>query len=134
MTAIIGVPCTDGVVVGTDSSATFTSGNLRTIEQPTEKLDIIADCIVIAGTGQIGLGQRFKRIVEQAWKSNRFRGDPIEVWRQLSAEAIQFFAQTQVPQGQYGAVVAFPMAKQPHLCEFASTNFQPELKLCHPRI
>ena len=134
MTAIIGVLCTDGVVVGTDSSGTFTAGQLRTIEQPTEKLDILSDRIVLAGTGQIGLGQRFKRIVEHAWGNNVFKGDAIEVCRQLSAAAIQDFNSTAAQRGQYGAVVVFPVGNKLHLCEFAEADFQPELKLSHPRL
>ena len=51
MTAIVGVLCRDGVVIGTDSSATFTYGPQRTIEQPTEKLSIVDQSVIVAGTG-----------------------------------------------------------------------------------
>lgn len=77
---------------------------------------------------------RFKRIVDLAWNQNTFRGDAIEVCRKLSAEAIQDFRSTGVAQGQYGAVVVFPVAREIHLCEFASQDFQPELKADHPRL
>jgi len=35
---------------------------------------------------------------------------------------------TYLKPGQYAALVAFPCQKHPHLCEFYSTDFQPELK------
>jgi Proteasome subunit len=134
MTAIVGVLCTDGVVIGTDSSATFTGGSFKTIEQPTEKLDLVSNKVIIAGTGQIGLGQRFKRIVESAWKENLFKGDPVEVGRLLCERGIRDFTTTSAPKGAYGALVAFPFNKSPHLCEFAPGDFQPELKNPHPRL
>ena len=67
MTAIVGILCQQAVVIGTDSSATFSSGSQQTIEQPIEKLLIVPDNIIVVGTGQIGLGQRFSAIVEKAW-------------------------------------------------------------------
>ena len=41
MTSVVGILCKDGVVVGTDSSATFDNGQIRTIEQPFEKIEIM---------------------------------------------------------------------------------------------
>ncbi|HSK80161.1 MAG TPA: hypothetical protein VLQ45_27150 [Thermoanaerobaculia bacterium] len=66
MTSIVGVLCRDGAVIGTDSATTF-GGRLRTIEQATEKLDLIGDEIILAGAGSTGLRQRFRDIVEDAW-------------------------------------------------------------------
>lgn len=128
MTAIVGVLCRDGVVIGTDSSATFTAGGFNTIEQPTEKLDVVADRIIIAGTGQIGLGQRFKSVVQNAWDRKAFQNSAVETGKELSRSAIADFAFTQVPMGQYGALVAFSNGTKPQLCEFALQDFQPELK------
>jgi 20S proteasome alpha/beta subunit len=67
MTAIVGIRCKDGVVIGADSSATFTDGGqVRTIEQPTEKkIEIIGDKVIVAGTGSVGHGQRFCAVVRK---------------------------------------------------------------------
>ena len=47
MTVIIGVLCKNGVVIGADSSATFSIGTLRTIEQPFEqKIQVIDNHVV----------------------------------------------------------------------------------------
>jgi 20S proteasome alpha/beta subunit len=129
MTAIVGVFCRDGVVIGTDSSATFTHGPQRTIEQPTEKLSIVAQSVIVAGTGPVGLGQRFNRIAEIAYKKNLFAGsDHIEAGKALSRHAIEDFSHTFLKPGQYGALMGFHMGNQPRLCEFAVSDFQPEYK------
>jgi len=131
MTAIVGIRCQDGIVLGTDSSATFGVGNLRTIEQPTDhKLEIISEKVMVAGTGQIGLGQRFTHIVKKAYDLHLFKGDAIDVVTTLSHNTIQDFARTAAPK-QYGALLAFPIENKPYLCEFAAGDLQPEIKDDH---
>ena len=128
MTSVVGVLCKDGVVLGTDSSATLESGQVRTIEQPIQKLDVIGECVIVAGTGQIGLGQRFCAVVQQAWNNKEFQTTPIEVGKNLTKLAIKDFAETGAQRGQYGALVAFPAEHKLCLCEFSVTDFQPEQK------
>jgi len=128
MTAIVGVLCRDGLVIGTDSSATFTAGNLRTIEQPVEKLTIVSEMIIIAGTGQVGLGQRFNYIVQAAFDQKVFRGHNIEVGKELCRRGINDFGYTNAPKGGLAALVGFPLNNRPYLCEFATPDFQPEFK------
>jgi 20S proteasome alpha/beta subunit len=129
MTVLVGVLCTDGVVVGSDSSATLSSGQWRTIEQPVKKIFIVGDDLIFAGAGQAGLGQRFEDILA------RLRADlpfpQIGHWqiaKAMCASTLQDFASTKCPPGQFGALVAFACASGFHLCEFALTNFQPEFK------
>ena len=133
MTAVVGVLCRDGVVIGTDSSATFTQyvgpGTLsRTIEQRIDKLDVLADRIVVAGTGAIGLGQRFCGVVKDAWQKRVFTKTEMDVCMHLSTKMIDNMRATHLKPGQYGALVAFPANKALHLCEFQLVDFQPELK------
>lgn len=117
-----------GVVLGTDSSATFGTGQSLTVEQPTEKLSVVGDRVVIAGTGQVGLGQRFQAIVGKAWSNNVFQKSALEIGKHLTREAKDDFASTGVKEGQYGALVAFAADRQAHLCEFSTKDLQPELK------
>lgn len=128
MTVIVGVLCKDGVVVGADSAVTFTAGQVRTIEQTTQKIEIIDDRVIVAGTGAVGMGQRFKAVVEKAWYQKVFQHGPIESGKALSAEAIKDFQSTAAPTNQFGALVAFPCKADPQLCEFDIGHFQPELK------
>jgi 20S proteasome alpha/beta subunit len=130
MTAIVGVLCRDGLVMGTDSSATFTAGVVPTIEQPTMKLSVYADSIIVAGTGEIGLGQRFGLVIEEGYQQNLFKSTQhhIKVGTELCRQAVQDFASTNVKQGSFGALVGFPLGSKVYLCEFATSNFQPEFK------
>jgi 20S proteasome alpha/beta subunit len=129
MTILVGIKCKDGVLIGSDSSATFAAGQIRTIEQTTKKIEIIDGKIIVAGTGQIGLGQRFCNQVEQGWKDGVFKAlGAIPMATKICGLAGADFASTQAPMGQYGALVAFPADHKLHLCEFATSDFQPELK------
>lgn len=129
MTILIGVLCQDGVVVGTDSSATFGTSHVRTIEQPYKKIKIIDDHIIITGTGQIGLGQRFNEIVDTYWKKNGFRGkSEVQACKELCELGMKDFISTNAPKGAYGSLMAFAANGKFNLCEFAVDDFQPELK------
>ncbi len=114
-------------MIGTDSATTF-GGRNRTIEQPTEKLDIVGGEIILAGAGQLGLRQRFRDFVEDAWRNDLLKKSrPIELGKYLSATTIQDFATTRAPQGAFGAMLAFPCQDTPHICSFDPDHFQPEL-------
>lgn len=128
MTAIVGLFCKDGVVIGADSSTTYAAaGNIRTIEQSSNKIHIIDGRVIVAGTGSVGLGQRFCATVE---KIGGLKGTPLEAAKQLCKGGIEDFSQTGVHLGKidYGALVAFPVQHQAQLCELAYGNFQPELR------
>lgn len=130
MTALVGIYCKDGIVIGADSAATSaTAGGQRTIEQPVMKIDIVDDRIIIAGTGQIGMGQRFCNQVRSLWAQKKVPcNDEFVFTKALAQAARQDFGETGCPQGQYGALVAFPCKSGRHLVEFAVADFQPELK------
>ena len=130
MTLVVGVRCTDGVVVGTDSAVTFGSGQHQTIEQPLQqKIDIIQNQIIVAGTGQVGLGQRFVDVTEQHWKNKDLQEKSvIDVGRMLARSAIQDFFATGIKTVNYGALVAVPCKYKAELIEFAVNDFQPEVK------
>jgi len=136
LTSIIGVFCSDGVVIGTDSSATFSSSGLRTIEQETKKIDIFYGTVFVAGTGEVGLGQRFCNLAEKAFKEPTFtKSKPIETMTALSQKAVKDFQSTYTgfpqlqPGFKYGALVAYSTGESYNLCEFDPITFRPELKL-----
>lgn len=129
MTVVVGILCRDGVVIGSDSSATFGVGQIRTIEQQTRKIDIINELFILAGTGQVGLGQRFNHVIKHV--IDGFKGNlplPIEFCRIITHNAINNFQSTGVNPGQYGALLAFAHNNDFFLCEFDQSNLQPELK------
>ena len=130
MTAVVGILCSDGAIVGTDSAVTFASGQHRTIEQPTEKLGIVGDSVIIAGTGQVGLGQRFTDVVQNAWEAKVFSNPTpaLHKAKTLCKYACEDFAYTSTRSGSYGALVAFVADNRAQLCEFSLNDFQSELK------
>ncbi len=136
MTSIVGVYCSDGIVIGTDSSATFGSAGVRTIEQETKKIQIYNGTVIVAGTGEVGLGQRFCNIAEKAFREPAFtKRKPIETVTALAQTAVKDFQSTYTgfpnmqPGFKYGALVAYSTGEEFHLCEFDPLTFRPELKL-----
>jgi 20S proteasome alpha/beta subunit len=60
MTLIIGLKCSDGIVVGSDGAATLGNiAGLRTVMQPVPKLAIIRDRMIVGLSGPVGLGQLY---------------------------------------------------------------------------
>jgi len=130
MTIIVGVLCEDGVVIGADSAATFVAGQMKTIKQPINKIDIVESRVIIAGSGAVGLNQRFVEAVDKLSKTREINNEktPVEIGKLLSKTGIDDFVSTNAPKSQYGALVAFPNMAKGHLCELGITDFQPELK------
>lgn len=128
MTILIGVKCTDGVVIGADSAATSAAGQIHLLKMASDKIDIIDGRVIVAGTGQIGLGQRFAKVVSDAHSAKLFQATEVDVGKQLSAAAANDFGATGAPKGQYGALVAAPIKDAGSLIEFAISDFQPEIK------
>ena len=73
MTAIVGIYCNDGVVIGTDSSATSSVFQRPIIEYSTEKIEIIDRRIILTTAGSIGLKQRFHALIEHFQKNHFFQ-------------------------------------------------------------
>ena len=130
MTLVVGILCTDGVVIGTDSATTQVQGQLPTIEQPNrEKIKIVENKVIVAGTGAVGFGQRFEHEVRKCMNVEDFwEMDAIEAGRILSRVTLDNFQSTHPPQIGYGSLMALPCKKEFSLIEFEVGTFQPELK------
>lgn len=133
MTAIIGIRCKDGVVIGADSSVTLGDGNhVRTIEQLTKhKIRIIGGKVILTGTGTVGHGQRFREVIKALYEKKEFQGKTgLEIAKLLSRGGLLDFKETGLDKVPYSAFVAYPASDGPTLCEFPGKEslFQPELK------
>lgn len=128
MTVLVGITCRDGVVIGADSAHSTAVGNEQIVEQPGQKLWILDDRIIVAGTGSVGLGQRFYDAVDQLWKAKKLDGSPVAIGKKVACAAVQDFQSTHLNKINFGALVAFPAGNASHLCEFETGNMQPELK------
>jgi 20S proteasome alpha/beta subunit len=129
MTVIVGLRCADGVVIGADSSATFGPNMMmKTIEQAVQKVFVIENRYLLAGTGEIGLCQRFAEVIRQAHLKNTLKGSHVDIGKIICQNAREDFASTGVQEGRFGGLVAYPIHKETCLCEFAVKDLQPEWK------
>ena len=73
MTLIVGIRCSGGVVIGSDSAITFAAGpQTLTIQQRSSaKIEVIDDSLIVAGTGALGMGQRFTDITRKLSRSQQ---------------------------------------------------------------
>ena len=75
MTVLVGIRCLDGVVIASDSAATFGSNGSMTIgQQEVQKVSIIADSIAYAGTGAVGISQLIINTIGKRWVAKSFSG------------------------------------------------------------
>lgn len=99
MTLIVGIKCTDGLVLGADSAATMmTATGLETIVQSTAKLEVVKDKVIVGVSGPASLAQLYTNRVGNVCDEI---GDleVAEACRKLRAELIK------------DAQIAFQMAK-----------------------
>src|ERR1041384_917694 len=74
MTLIIGIRCSNGIVIGSDGAATLSALGQPTATQPTPKLDIFDHKVIVGVSGPFGLGQIIKGQIEEQWKGNKLSG------------------------------------------------------------
>lgn len=68
MTLILGVQCSEGIVLGADGAVTLAGNGQETIRQETSKLDILGDGHIVVGVaGFSGLALRIKGEIEALW-------------------------------------------------------------------
>ena len=136
MTVLVGVRCTDGVVIGADSAATSSHGPQSLIQIiSNEKINIIGGKVIIASTGSVGLGQRFHGVIKSSWDKKLFQKPMMECLREITRATLQDFEYTgngRLPPQQgglnFGSLMAFPLDGAAQLVEFGSLDFQPEIK------
>lgn len=105
MTLIVGIPCSDGVVIGTDSAATI--GPIVLPGMP--KVHSIADCALVACAGRLGPIQRFLSVVSRRYGADQLLdadGTLVEEGRELTAKVFQNFQSTGGIEGRCRSVVA----------------------------
>jgi len=68
MTLVIGLKCSDGIIVGADGAATTVdSMGQYTIRQAHKKLKIIDHSIIVGHSGPVGLGQMIREEITSLW-------------------------------------------------------------------
>lgn len=89
MTLIVGIRCSDGVVMASDSAATMGTGSLFTIgQQYITKVHKLGEAILFGCTGAVGMGQLVCGALDSAWKGGKFKSvkAPQEAMRLVAQE------------------------------------------------
>jgi 20S proteasome alpha/beta subunit len=74
MTLIIGIKCSDGIVIGADGAATLGALGQQTVRLSARKLFSIDKKIIVGVSGPVGLGQRITGVMENLWYGNKLGG------------------------------------------------------------
>ncbi|MEE9465712.1 MAG: hypothetical protein V3W14_09110 [Candidatus Neomarinimicrobiota bacterium] len=138
MTLIVGILCNEGVVVGADRAATSSHAGHPVVEQPTRKISIIDDKIILATSGEVGLGQRFRHVVSELQEKKQIfsKLDPQSLALTICQNVVNNFSLTYLPksrtiQQQYfnlTALLAFVNDGKAYLVEFEEGSLQPEFR------
>ncbi|MEI8061337.1 MAG: hypothetical protein WCG99_03540 [Candidatus Berkelbacteria bacterium] len=133
MTLIIGIKCKDGVVLASDGAATLGSLGNSTAKQPTKKLSVIDDKVIVGVSGPVGLGQRIIGEIDILWKDNAFSGNaPFQAMTKISekirehirpelemaASARNTVGQVALSSALSTTLVAMPVSRKPSLFQF----------------
>jgi 20S proteasome alpha/beta subunit len=138
VTLIIGVRCTDGVVLAADSAATMGGGGVTTVQQRTaRKLYLCNQNRIIVGVaGYVGLAQRLQAVIEDGFGKNHYSGrNEVAVGKMRDDlvgivkpewEMGQIVARAQGHPGatlyaNHSMVVAITLNREPQLISFTET-------------
>lgn len=136
MTVLVGVRCSDGVVIGADSVATSSIGasvHLMQV-QSNSKIRIFDEKVIVAATGAVGFSQRLDSHVQEAIAGNVFsmpkrRECVTNISRRLITDFQNSVVQVQPGRGlEFGALIAAIHGGDPFLVEYDTIKFQPEIK------
>lgn len=133
MTLIVGIKCSDGIVVGADGAATLGEMGQRTVQQPVRKLSILSHKVIIGVSGKVGLGQRIIERVGDLYSEGKLAGKKsgaamsllrAAIWPDISGE-LQAAREAQQVVGQIAlasaishTIVALPLDRQFSLIYF----------------
>jgi 20S proteasome alpha/beta subunit len=134
VTLIVGIRCSDGIVVAGDGAATLGSIGAQTAAQKTvKKLRIIQRKIVVGAAGSVGISQRAQALIEQGWQAKRYTGRAEnvmgvlrrELWEQVvgpewtcAGTVSKVYGQAAATSASSAMVVAIPLEKRPELIQF----------------
>jgi len=86
MTLIVGILCSDGVVMAADGAATYGAMGQMTMRRPMKKLTILHDSVILGLLGTTGMAQRFAGEISRAWEGKKYQQkQPDQVMREVQA-------------------------------------------------
>lgn len=141
MTLIVGVKCSDGIVLGADTSATYVTplGQQTTIRQDTvTKLGIVFNQVALGVSGPISLSQSYCAEVESYMRAhgNRVRWRNIEeakseltkmlwkhagpTWERASVVAKTVGPNAALTEANHATAIALSIGESAHLVQFSA--------------
>jgi len=136
VTVLVGVRCSDGVVIGADGISTSAMGNFPLIHLEADpKIRIFGDAVIMATTGPVGYTQRLHHHLDLAEKGHVFRNFTArEATTNISDRLLTDLQKSKAPihaqEGiGFGGLMAAHVKDGPFLAEFSTTNFQAEMKI-----
>jgi hypothetical protein len=147
MTILVGVKCSDGVVIGADSAVTSAAavGMNAMTETGASKIELPfgAEPLIVATTGSVGMSLRLYGEIKEHYNPGP-QSQNIKRWlnhsavkfaTSLAGVAIKNFTSTYSPIMQnpqigfgLGALVGYVAEQKPQLVEFDHVQFQPDFK------
>jgi hypothetical protein len=136
LTLIVGILCSDGIVIASDSAATYSTGFATTIgQQEVKKVHQLGSSILYGSTGAIGMSQLLQSAIETAWNTVLVKDQllPMQVMvhlftvisgatlaiRNSAAQTIALVgAQAASSTALCKCVVAIPIQQKPYLFQF----------------
>lgn len=134
MTVLVGVQCSDGVVIGADSIATSSMGTSPLIHlQSNSKIQIFDGKVIVAATGAVGHSQRLSEHVKEALAGGVFNmAKRRECVTNISKRLINDLQVSLAPLKNngygFGALIAAVHSDAAYLVEYDTATFQPEIK------
>jgi hypothetical protein len=135
LTIIVGVKCTDGIVIGSDSIATSAAGVVPVMQiESNDKIRIFNEKVIVAATGAVGYTQRLLYHIDRAVNGGGFLTTkkserPQNICKRFITDLQSSMAPAPPPHGiGFGAVMATEIEGEPCLIEFGPKDFQPEFK------
>ncbi|MGC4088424.1 MAG: hypothetical protein QM756_11110 [Polyangiaceae bacterium] len=88
MTLLVGIKCTNAVVLAADTAATYGGLGGSTVKQLTRKICIVAEGAAIATSGPVGIGQRLAGELGQKALLDAVQG--MESWQAMTLIRLKF--------------------------------------------
>jgi hypothetical protein len=133
VTLIIGILCKDGVVIASDSEATFGTGTTHTIgKQHVQKVTKVNDHILHASTGAVGMAQIIADHLKAMWDDKVFSGTLSpdaamdRLGKAIGALVAPYMQTAQIQRNLTGScetslcksLLAIPISRKPYLFQF----------------
>jgi 20S proteasome alpha/beta subunit len=135
LTLIVGILCSDGVVIASDSAATYAQDAVPTIgQQQVTKIKRLGDELLFSSTGSIGTSQLISSRLHEAWTAKQLNiksaGHAMESISKLIYECTRHLLEAGPPVAQLAgqqvaaspilckSIVALPVQHRPSLFTF----------------